>query len=380
MATRARQDSPASASYWAGMSATTAPGPREGRRITLGQTTRTVLTVAAIVGLIYLCWLLREVLLLAILAVFVAVALSAPVSLVQRRLHLPRALAILVVYALIGVVLLGIGLIVIPPLVDEFTSFLRAVPGYVRDLQDSELIARWDREYGIVAQLEAEAKNLPSIVGGALAELETVTVAAVERVVELIAILAVAFLLLIDAPRLTSFVYRELAPDERRARRVGEETSKAVGGYVAGVFAVALLAGIVSFLVMTLLGIPYAVPLAVQMAFFAILPLVGSTIGAAVIAVVAAFEGPGTAVAWILFWVVYQQTETHVLGPLVYRRAVDMSPALVILSVLAGGTLLGVLGALLAIPAAATIQILVREWWRGRRGAEPAGDTPPAPA
>ncbi|NLT05540.1 MAG: AI-2E family transporter [Solirubrobacterales bacterium] len=362
------------------MSATTAPGPREGRRITLGQTTRTVLTVAAIVGLIYLCWLLREVLLLAILAVFVAVALSAPVSLVQRRLHLPRALAILVVYALIGVVLLGIGLIVIPPLVDEFTSFLRAVPGYVRDLQDSELIARWDREYGIVAQLEAEAKNLPSIVGGALAELETVTVAAVERVVELIAILAVAFLLLIDAPRLTSFVYRELAPDERRARRVGEETSKAVGGYVAGVFAVALLAGIVSFLVMTLLGIPYAVPLAVQMAFFAILPLVGSTIGAAVIAVVAAFEGPGTAVAWILFWVVYQQTETHVLGPLVYRRAVDMSPALVILSVLAGGTLLGVLGALLAIPAAATIQILVREWWRGRRGAEPAGDTPPAPA
>src|SRR5690606_13027487 len=128
--------------------------------------------------------------------------------------------------------------------------FLRAVPGYVRDLQDSELIARWDREYGIVAQLEAEAKNLPSIVGGALAELETVTVAAVERVVALIAILAVAFLLLLDAPRLTSFVYRELAPDERRARRVGEETSKAVGGYVAGVFAVALLAGIVSFLVM----------------------------------------------------------------------------------------------------------------------------------
>jgi len=372
------------------MPAIPAPGPRRGPKITVGHTTRTVLTVAAIVGLIYLCWLLREVLLLAILAVFVAVALSAPVNLLERRLKLPRALAILAVFAGIGAAIVGIGLIVLPPLIDEFTAFLRAAPGYVRDLQDSELIAKWDREYGIVAQLEAEAKNLPSIVGAALKELETVTVAALERVVELIAILAVAFLLLLDAPRLMGFLYRELASDEQRARRIGDETSKAVGGYVAGVFAVALLAGLVSFVVMTILGIPYAVPLAVQMSFFAILPLVGSTIGAGVIAIVAVFEGPGVAIAWIVFWVVYQQTETHVLGPLVYRRAVDMSPALVILSVLAGATLLGVLGALLAIPAAATVQILVREWWRSRPGASttadmaadqpPPAQPPPAPA
>jgi predicted PurR-regulated permease PerM len=251
------------------------------------------------------------------------------------------------------------------------------VPGYVRQLQDSGLIERWDKEYGVVAQVESQAKHLPSLVGGALTELETVTVTAIERVVELIAILAIAFLLLLDAPRLLGFVYREVAPDEVAARRIGRETSGAVGGYVAGVFAVAALAGVVSFVVMTVLGVPYAVPLAVQMAFFAILPLVGSSIGALVIGIVAAFQGVEIVIVWGVFWVLYQQTETHVLGPLVYRKAVDMSPALVILSVMAGATLLGVLGALLAIPAAATIQILIREWWRSRKPVEPA---PPVPA
>jgi predicted PurR-regulated permease PerM len=348
------------------MDATVAGEPVR-RSAGLSQTTRTVLTVAAIAGLIYVCWLLRHVLLLGILAVFLAVALSAPVNFLQTRARMPRALAILTVYALLAAAMVAVGLVVLPPLIDEFTAFLRAVPGYIRDVQGSGLIERWDEEYGIVAQLEGEARNLPSIVGGALSELETVTVAAIERVVELIAILAVAFLLLLDAPRLLGFLYREVAPDEAKARRIAAETSSAVGGYVAGVFAVAALAGVASFLVMTLLGIPYAVPLAVQMAFFAILPLVGSTIGAVVIAAVAAFEGPEIVAIWAVFWLFYQQTETHVLGPLVYRKAVDMSPALVILSVMAGATLLGVLGALLAIPATATIQILVREWWRSRR-------------
>ncbi|HYI79494.1 MAG TPA: AI-2E family transporter [Thermoleophilaceae bacterium] len=352
-----------------------ADGAGTRRQITVSQTARTVLTVAGIVGLIYVCWLLRDVLLLAILAVFLAVALSAPVNFLQERARMPRAAAILVVYALLAGGLVLVGLLLLPPLIQEFTAFLHAVPGYVRQLQDSGLIERWDEEYGVVAQVESQAKHLPSLVGGALTELETVTVTAIERVVELIAILAIAFLLLLDAPRLLGFVYREVAPDQVAARRIARETSSAVGGYVAGVFAVAALAGVVSFVVMTVLGIPYAVPLAVQMAFFAILPLVGSSIGALVIGIVAAFQGVEIVIVWAVFWVLYQQTETHVLGPLVYRRAVDMSPALVILSVMAGATLLGVLGALLAIPAAATIQILVREWWRSRKPVEPA----PAP-
>lgn len=329
-----------------------------------GQFVRNVLAAACIGALLYVGWLLRDIVLLAVLAVFVAVALSAPVDWLQQRARLPRAAAILAVYlALVGL-LVVIGLLVVPPFVREFEQFLRALPGYVRDLQDSSLIARWDREYGLVTTLERQADRLPSLLGGALDELETVTVGAIERIVELVAILAVAFLLLLDAPRLTESLYRQLpAAQQARARKLAGQAASAVGGYVAGVFAVALLAGLAAFVVMSLLGIPYAVPLATQMALFAIVPLVGSTIGAVVIAFVAAFEGPGTVIAWLLFWVVYQQTETHVIGPMVYRRTVDMRPVLVILSVLAGASLLGILGALLAIPAAATIQLLVREFW-----------------
>ncbi|MDW5595723.1 AI-2E family transporter [Conexibacter stalactiti] len=346
---------------------------------------RSVTVAALVAGLLYVAWLLRDVVLLAVLAGFVAVALSAPVAVIQRRLRLPRAAAILLVYVLIASFLVAIGLLIVPPFVTEVEHLLRALPRYVRELEDSALIARWDKQYDLIGKLQSQADRLPSLVGGAVTELETVTVGALERIVELVAVLAVAFLLLLDAPRLLNFVFEQLLPEERReqARRVAQQSASAVGGYVAGVFAVAALAGLVSFFVMTILGIPYAVPLAALMALFAIVPLVGSVVGAAAIAFVAAFSGVETAVAWIVFFVIYQQCETHIIGPFVYRRAVDMRPVLVILAVLAGATLLGVLGALLAIPAAATIQIAVREWWalrQARRAEAAPGEPAPADA
>lgn len=338
--------------------------------MTATQTARNVLAAACVVGVLYVAWLLRDVLLLVVLAGFVAVALSGPVNLVELRLRVPRAAAILIVFLGLACLLVVVGLLVVPPLVREFEAFLRDVPRQIRGWEDSGLVARWDEQYGIVSKLEGEAGQLPSLAGSALGDLESVTVGALERIVELVAVLAVAFLLLLDAPRMLGFVFREIVPArEAEARRLATATARAVGGYVAGVFAVAALAGVVSFVMMTVLGIPFAVPLAVQMALFALLPLVGSTIGAAVIALVALTAGWEIVLIWGLFWLFYQQMETHVLGPLVYRRAVDLSPVFVILAVLAGATLLGVLGALLAIPAAATIQILLREWWQSRRSA-----------
>jgi predicted PurR-regulated permease PerM len=118
---------------------------------------------------------------------------------------------------------------------------------------------------------------------------------------------------------------------------------------------------------MVALGLPFAIPLAVTMAFFALIPLVGSAIGAAPIALVAALHSfPTAPIVWIVFFVVYQQVESRLLGPFVYRRTVDLHPLLAIIAVLAGASLGGILGALLSIPIAAILQILVREWWRLR--------------
>ncbi|MEZ5120393.1 MAG: AI-2E family transporter [Solirubrobacterales bacterium] len=335
--------------------------------MTASQTARNVLVTLLILAAVYVLWLIRDVVLLLVLAIFVAVALSAPTTFVQRVTRLPRAASILLVYvALIGVIAL-VGTIVVPPLVDQITDLVRKVPSYVHRLEDSQTIRDWDAQYGLLDKLETQAGKLPSILKDAAGELESITVGAIERLVELIAVLAIAFLLLLDAPRLANLVYVRIGPArEARARRLIAQASGAITGYVAGAFAVATLAGIVAFVAMTLLGIPFAIPLAVQMAFFALIPLVGSAIGAFFITLVALFEGPGTAIAFVAFFVVYQQLETHVLGPFVYRRTVAMRPVLVIVSVLVGAALLGILGALLAIPAAATIQILLQEWWRAR--------------
>jgi predicted PurR-regulated permease PerM len=349
---------------------------------TPAQTARTVLVVVIIAAAIYVTWLLRDVVLLAILAVFVAVALSAPVAFVERVTHAPRALAIFLVYlGVVGIIVL-VGLVVVPPLVSEIEEFIRQVPSYVRDLRDNPTLQHWDQEYGLVAKLEGEANKLPSMLGGAVSELESVTIGAAERIAESIAILAVAFLLLLDGPRLMRLIRSQLTPERaERFARITTQAARAIGGYVAGAFAVAALAGLAAFLAMTVLGIPFAIPLAVQMAFFALIPLVGSAIGAIVIALVAAFEGPTTAIAFLVYFIVYQQVETHVLGPFVYKRTVQLRPVLVILSVFAGASLLGILGALLAIPAAATIQIVVQEIWRIRHP-QPAipSDTPEPPA
>jgi predicted PurR-regulated permease PerM len=349
------------------------------------QTARTVLTVAIIVGLLYVLWLIRDVVLLGVLAVFVAAALSGPVAIVQRLTHAPRALAILLVYLMAIGIIVAVGLIVVPPLVDQIEEFVRHVPRYIREVRDDAVFQHWDEQYGIVAKLQGEASKLPSLLEKAAGDLESVTIGAAESIAKTIAVLAIAFLLLLDAPRLFELAYSRM-PKERAdsMRRLAAQAAGAIGGYVAGAFAVAALAGLAAFVAMEVLGIPFAVPLAVVMAFFALIPLVGSAIGAVIIAIVALFEGPGTAIGFVLYFVVYQQLETHVLGPFVYKRTVQMRPVLVIISVFAGASLLGILGALLAIPAAATIQIVLQEWWRvthpdNRPPADPTATSTPIP-
>jgi predicted PurR-regulated permease PerM len=131
---------------------------------------------------------------------------------------------------------------------------------------------------------------------------------------------------------------------------------------------------------MKILGLPFAVPLAVLVAFLDLIPLVGSTIAGVVVAIVAAIVGfPGKLIAWLIYLVVYQQLENNVLQPVVYRRTVAIHPLLVLVAVLVGGSLLGILGALLAIPIAASVQIVVKEWWATRRARLVPSDTPVSP-
>lgn len=346
------------------------------------QVARNLLAALAVLGALYLVWRLRTVVELLVIALVLSIALAPAVRQVQRIPHMRRAPAIVLVYLGLLAAVLGIGAVLVPPVVKEVNQFAHEVPRYVRDIRDSRALREYDRRYRITAKLEAQANKLPGTLEGAAAELESVTVGVFRRIVELIAVLVIAFFLLLDGGRWLRFLIGLLRPrDQARARRLTSEAARAVGGYVAGVLCISLAAGLASFVIMTILGIPFAVPLAVQMAFFALIPLVGSAIGAIAIAIVACFgDFPTTVLLWLALFVAYQQAETHLIGPQIYRRTLQMHPLLAIVAVLVGASLLGILGALLAIPAAALIQLVLRDYWSER--AEPAvpevQDPPPA--
>jgi predicted PurR-regulated permease PerM len=329
---------------------------------------RVILVAVAIVFALYFLYLIRTVLGMLFIAVFLAVAL-APVVEVFVRLKIKRSLAILLTYLLLLAAVFGLGLLVVPPIVNGVNDFVGNVPHYVQDLRDSRTFRKYDDKYKISPKLEEQARKLPTHVSDAASGLRDVTVGVFGTVVQLVTILVMAFFFLSDGGRMLRFVLREVGPQHgERFERIGGEVYGAVAGYVAGNLLISVIAGLSSYLMMTILGIPFAVPLAVLVAFFDLIPLVGSTIAGAVVAIIAAIVGfPGKLIAWVIFLIVYQQAENNLIQPVVYKRTVAIHPLVVIVAVLIGGSLLGVLGALLAIPIAATVQIFVKELWKYRR-------------
>jgi predicted PurR-regulated permease PerM len=161
----------------------------------------------------------------------------------------------------------------------------------------------------------------------------------------------------------------ELRPPEHRERirTALDHMSRAVGSYVGGALAQATIAGIVAFLVLTIIGAPFPAALAIIVFFADLIPLVGATLGAILIAIVTIFHNfPTATIIWVIFSVVYQQVENTLIQPQIQRRAVDVHPFVVLVAVLFGSTLLGIIGALVAIPIAASVQIAIREWWKYR--------------
>jgi predicted PurR-regulated permease PerM len=329
---------------------------------------RIILVAIAVVAALYFLYLIRSVLGLLFIALFLAVALGPVVEFFVRR-KVKRGVAILLTYVLLLASVFGLGLLVVPPIVSGVNDFVGNVPGYVDDLRHSHTFRKYDDKYNITPKLKQQAQKLPTHLSDAASGLRTVTVGVFGAIIQLVTILVMAFFLLLDGKRILRFLIRETGPHRAdQMQRISEDVYSAVGGYVAGNILISVIAGVTSYIVMLILGIPFAVPLAVLVAFLDLIPLVGSTIAGGIIAIVAAIVGfPGKLIAWVIFLVVYQQVENNVIQPVVYRRTVQIHPLIVIVAVLMGGSLLGVLGALLAIPIAATVQIVVKEWWAWRK-------------
>lgn len=349
------------------------------RAVELTVSNRTIVRIFAIVaglaGLLYLLWTVRSTAVLVFLAIFLAVALGPAVDWFVRR-RVPRALAILLVYLGIALSIFGVGLLIVPPVVNGVDDLSRDIPTYVHDLRDSKTFRKYDDKYGITDKLTEQAKKLPSRLGDAATALQSVTVGVFGAIVQLVTVLTLTFFLLLDGAKVLAFLHRARGPNASdRLERVLAEIYRSTSGYVVGNLLISLCAGITTWVVLTILGVPFAAPLAVLMAFLDLIPLVGATIGGVAIGLVTLFHNfPTATIIWVIVLIVYQQVENNVVQPMVYRRTVNVHPVLVIIAILIGSSLLGVLGALLAIPIAAGIQVVIRELWaiREERRAPPS--------
>ena len=344
---------------------------------------RTVLIVVSVVLALYLIYLLRRPLTWLVVAGFLAIALSGPVNLLSRRMKRGLAMAIVYLALLLLPVLLG-GLFV-PPIVNGVQSLADNAPGYAQDLREfvaeNETLRNLEEDYQITQKLQEEAGKLPGRVGDAAAILRDVGFGLVDSIFALFTIVILSAFLVGSGRRWIDRLIA-LQPADRRERmtRTVDRIAEAVGNYVGGALVQATIAGITTYIVLLILGVPFRAPLAVLVFLFDLIPLVGATIAAVIVGIVTVFtDFPTATIVWSIWAIVYQQIENNLIQPQIQKRAVNVHPFAVLVAVLFGSTLFGIGGALLAIPIAAAIQISLREWfaYRAELRSEAAEAIPP---
>ena len=356
-----------------------------------GPSTRIILRIVAVVVLsaiaVYLVYRLRKPITWIIIAAFLATALSEPVGYLQRRIR-RRGLAITLVYLGLITVPALFGAILVPPLVKETNKLIENLPSYAEDVQawveGNTTLRNLERDYNITGKLREQAEELPRRAGDAAGVLSDIGFGIVNSLFALITILILSAFMIGSGGRWIDAAIRSRPPPEHEMlRRAAHDISGAVVGYVAGAAGQAFVAGITAFIVLSILGVPYAAALALIIALLDLIPLVGATLGAILVGIVTLFNDfPTATIIWAVWSIIYQQVENTVIQPRIQSKTVKVQPIVVLIAVLFGSSLFGVLGALLAIPVAATIQICIREFRNYRRAiiAQPAGAQIEVPA
>jgi predicted PurR-regulated permease PerM len=315
--------------------------------------------VAVTYGLVELTIKARAVLILIGLALFIAAGLDPGVAWLERH-RFPRSLAVLTILLAAFAVLGGFVAAAIPPLVAQASALAHHLPQYAHSLQDhnsglGKLNAKYHVQQRVSGLLSTKGSAL---IGGVLGAGELVLSTATSMI--LIGVMVAYFLF--SMPRIRLFAYR-LAPHSRRTRviLIGDEIFTKVGGYVLGNFLTSVIAGIGTYVWLVIFGVPYPVLLALTVALFDLIPVIGAYVGGAVVSLVALTVSLPVAVATLCFYVGYKLAEDYFIVPRVMGRTVQVPAVVSLVAVLIGGTLMGIIGALVAIPAAAALRLFLQE-------------------
>jgi predicted PurR-regulated permease PerM len=325
-----------------------------------------VLAVAAVLEVI---WISRHVITWILISVFLALAINPLVGRLQRLGVRRHGLAVGIAYLAVLAALAAVGALFVPTLVDQVNRFLEAAPGYVHDLTHGRgRLGFLETKYHIVEKVRKAVKTGGAAkVFGLSSTALAVTKSVLTIVAGIVTIVFMTFFMLLEGPRWIERVYSALpAESQPRWRGVGDRIYRTVGGYVSGNLLISLIAGVSTALVLFAVGVPYAVALGLLVGILDLIPLAGATIAGILIATVALLHGLTAGIIVIVFFVLYQQVENHLLQPLVYGHTVQLTPLTVLIAVLIGAELAGVLGALAAIPVAGALQVVFVDWWQHR--------------
>ena len=319
-------------------------------------------------ALAYTLVLVAEILVLLVVALFLATGLDPAVESLRRR-GLPRSWAVTMVAATFLLGVTGFFVTAVPPLVRQGNALREQAPSYARELREtSDTFRQIDDRLDVVGRLDALNSGDAIIDQGAYRGMLGFARGLLSAVFATLTVLVLTLYFLVSYPGVKRAAY-QLVPRSRRARvsLLADEILARIGGYVLGNVATSVVAGIASLAFFGVTGVPYAAALAIFVALTDLIPLVGATIGAIVSIAVAFTVSVPVGIAAIVFFVVYQQFENFVLVPRVMERTVDVSPAVTITAALIGAALFGVVGALLAVPVAAAVQLIGTEVWLPRQ-------------
>ncbi|MFI6830391.1 AI-2E family transporter [Kribbella sp. NPDC050241] len=304
-----------------------------------------------------------SVLILLLVSMFIAVGLNPLVEWFMRR-GLKRGLSVAVVFLLMILAVAGVGFAIVPVVTDQIDSLIRNAPQWLDLVQKSKTLDELDNRYHYVQKAKDYIQD-PALAQRAFGGILGVGKVVANALFNTFTILILTLYFLASLPSVKRAAY-SLVPRTRRTRVsiLGDEVLARVGGYVSGQFTVALCAGFCMFVFLEIVGLrEYAVALAIVVMFTAFIPMVGGLIGVVLVSLIGFTDSLWTGVACLAYGIIYQQIENYVIAPRIMRRAVDIPGAVTVIAALIGGALLGVVGALLAIPSAAAILLIIREVW-----------------
>jgi predicted PurR-regulated permease PerM len=349
----------------ADVSGTLPPGKRA---ISVNITVRTLLVAAAFIGIGWALVSVRTAVLTLFFALFAALVLEPLVTLLQRRLKRGRgATATLVV---LGIVALGllVAFVLLSPFVNAVRDFVDALPSIVQEIRDTSIGSWLDDHSQAPEQAQANVKHIAQALGNAAGGALGVAVSGFTLILSLVTAVFLTLYLIIDMPRLVGAVDSLLDPTaSARLQRVWPAIVTAVSRTMLGNIVISVICGTIYGLSAWALGAPFPLALAFIAGLLDLVPMVGATVAGAIVVLATLTQGVTAAVIMLAIVLIYQQVENYLLQPTILGKAADVSGFFVIASVLVLGTLLGAVGAIIAVPIVASIQIIVREVTAKRR-------------